>query len=99
MARPDPDRATAIANRAALLGELKKHPSWEELGRIIDESRERQFRSLTKRFMGGEAVSQRVVDRMAGYFKGMEDLYSAPDRIEQKLKSALRDAELFEEGA
>lgn len=48
--------------------------------------------------MNGESIDQRHIDRMAGYFKGMEDLLAKPDQLEHQLERALSRAELFKEG-
>ena len=99
MPKPDPDRDMALINRAAVLAELKQQPAWAELARIVEERKRVHFDSLTRRLIAGQPVDQREVDRMAGYFKGQEDLIARPDLAANQAKSALKRAELFEEGA
>lgn len=76
--------------------ELKEHRAWEELGNAVQERKQRHFDALTRQLISGTEIDQRYIDRMAGYFKGMEDLLNYPEIVNNKAKSAIEKAELFE---
>jgi hypothetical protein len=83
----------SLTNRALVLAELKTHPSWEELGRVVAERKEAFYRSMTKRLIAGALIDQREIDRAAGYYEGLEDLLRAPDKAENKMRRAHERAE------
>jgi hypothetical protein len=92
---PNPDRVAQLQERAARLGELKEHPSWQELRSVFEARRRKHYDNLSRQLIAGSEVDQRYVDRMAGFFKGAEWLLDNPDFAESSLRAALKRAELF----
>jgi len=87
-----------LAERAAKLGELKRHPSWAVLKEILEAKKERRFAHFARELMAGrEPVDQRKLDFERGFWAGITYILANPEHAEREFEKAVEKAERLKE--
>lgn len=98
---PDTAKVQQIAEKAQMLGELKKHPGWSLLREIFNKKQKTYFESLARKIMSGSidapTLDQRELDYQRGFWAGARWILDNPEQAERSLETALKRVQIYEE--
>lgn len=69
----------------ALLASLAQHEGWHTLQRIYTQVRDNQYLTLAKLLLNGTDVSQLELAERRGYYRGIGEMLTTPDRVVRSL--------------
>lgn len=73
-------------DRSRRVAALQTHPAWGDLKAEFAEIREQRSVQLGKRFMAGQTVDQREIDRERGFWAGVAAVLETPHRLGEAVK-------------
>jgi hypothetical protein len=68
------------------------------LKEIVASKKTRQFDYFTKQLMSGEAVDQRKLDFLRGWWAGCDYVIANPENAEATFDAAMKQAQAYDEG-
>jgi hypothetical protein len=66
--------------------DLTEHAGWRHLRKRFEERQGLFLKSIAKRLLRGEEVSQSEIDFQRGYYTAVEDILDAPEKAVEKLE-------------
>lgn len=90
-AREQP-KVQQIVREARLYDSLRESEAWQRLAQRVRDDREHYLSGVARRLMAGQKVSPEEIAYMRGFYFGARWIIEHPEKAEESLERAARDA-------